>query len=176
MPVRLEGSCHCGAVRFTAQSNTPVPYQLCVCSTCRKVGGVSGSILLSARTNTFQVLQGEEDVGIYEAVIDRDTAYQCTAISQRNFCLKCSAMMWLYDKMWPDLIYPFASAIDTPELEAPQELVVVQASSKPAYVRLPEGAKVVYEGYDTEADDEFDDADGPYAHHTWHKKHGKAVE
>lgn len=28
MPVELKGSCHCGAVRFSVESSTPVPYQV----------------------------------------------------------------------------------------------------------------------------------------------------
>ena len=78
MPVLLQGSCHCGAVRFTVESHTPVPYQvrrlrsscvrdshshqLCVCSICRKVGGVGGSINLGAQAETLQITQGEEHV------------------------------------------------------------------------------------------------------------------
>jgi len=27
MPVELKGSCHCGAVKFSLMSSTPVPYQ-----------------------------------------------------------------------------------------------------------------------------------------------------
>ena len=34
----LEGSCHCGAVRFSLQSRTPRPYMVCYCSICRKTG------------------------------------------------------------------------------------------------------------------------------------------
>src|SRR3546814_8175830 len=39
MPTKLDGSCRCGAVRFSARSHTPVPYQLCYCSICRKQQG-----------------------------------------------------------------------------------------------------------------------------------------
>ena len=28
MPTQLKGSCHCGEVRFTVESNTPIPYQV----------------------------------------------------------------------------------------------------------------------------------------------------
>lgn len=91
--------------------------------------------------------------------MNRDTPDQRIASSERNFCSKCSSMLWLYDKTWPELIHPFASAIDTP-LEAPDTLVCVKADSKPDYVRLPEGKKVVHENYGTES------IEG------WHKKHG----
>ena len=82
MPVELKGSCHCGAVKFSVESSTPVPYQvrgvipysscvltgacaslqLCVCSICRKVGGVGGSINLGAHSKTLKV-EGKENLG-----------------------------------------------------------------------------------------------------------------
>ena len=37
-----EGSCHCGAVKFSLQSHTPYPYMRCYCSICRKTGGGGG--------------------------------------------------------------------------------------------------------------------------------------
>ncbi|KIM63065.1 hypothetical protein SCLCIDRAFT_774391 [Scleroderma citrinum Foug A] len=164
MPIKLEGSCHCGAVRFNVLSSTPVPYQLCVCSICRKVGGVGGSINLGAHARTLQITQGKDNIGIYRAVMNRDTKEQSIASSQRHFCTTCSAMLWLYDEDWPDHLHPFASAIDSPELEAPNEMVIVRADSKPDYVRLPEGPKKVYERY------------GPDSIEEWHKKLGEFVE
>jgi len=40
--IRLESSCHCGAVRFTVESRHPYPVNLCYCSICRKTAGVGG--------------------------------------------------------------------------------------------------------------------------------------
>ena len=37
--VVLKGSCHCRAVRFSVQSETPYPYLWCYCSICRKTDG-----------------------------------------------------------------------------------------------------------------------------------------
>ncbi|MFP8875741.1 MAG: GFA family protein, partial [Myxococcota bacterium] len=34
--MRLEGSCHCGALRFELESQHPYPFNLCYCSICRK--------------------------------------------------------------------------------------------------------------------------------------------
>jgi len=163
MPVKLSGSCHCGAVRFTVDSSTPVPYQLCLCSICRKIGGIGGSINLGAHSNTLAV-EGKENVSIYKAVMNRDTPEEHRATSERNFCSKCSAMLWLYDETWPEYIHPFASAIDSPELKVPDTLVCIKVGSKPAYVRLPEGNKKTYKNH------------GPYSLEEWHKKHNEYVE
>ncbi|KIJ60233.1 hypothetical protein HYDPIDRAFT_117506 [Hydnomerulius pinastri MD-312] len=164
MPIKLEGSCHCGAVRFNVQSNTPIPYQLCTCSICRKVGGVGGSINLGAHASTLEVTGGKEDIGVYKAVLNRDTKKETTASSERRFCTQCSSMLWLYHDEWSDILHPFASAIDSPDLEAPDELIVVKTDSKPDYVRLPEGPKKVYKRF---GGDSLED---------WHKKHGKYIE
>jgi len=72
-------------------------------------------------------------------------------------------MLWLFDENWPDLLHPFASAIDAPVLEDPVEMVVVMTDSKPNYVHLPEGQKVVYEQY------------GPYSIEEWHKENAEFV-
>ncbi|KAJ3886171.1 Mss4-like protein [Lentinula edodes] len=159
MPIELKGSCHCGAVRFSVESSTAIPYQLCLCSICRKVGGVGGSINLGGHSNTLKILQGKESISVYKAVLNRDTPDEKFVSSERSFCSKCSSMLWLYDKQWPELIHPFASVIDSPELEPPESMVCVKLDSKPAYVRLPEGKKEVYDNY------------GNYSLEDWHKEH-----
>ena len=80
-------------------------------------------------------------------------------------------------------MHPFASAIDDPELEEPEEMVrsekqtesiksgarrlsqtVLMTGSAPAYVRLPEGQKKVFKVY-------------PHASlEDWHKEHGEYIE
>lgn len=59
-PRKLDGSCQCGGVEFTLQSSTPVPYQLCACSICRKVGGYSGSVNLGGIADSLKILKGKE--------------------------------------------------------------------------------------------------------------------
>lgn len=73
-------------------------------------------------------------------------------------------MLWLWDKHWPELIHPFASAIDT-DLPVPDEMICVKGDSKPVWVRWPEGKKQVFDGFngDTSIED-------------WHKEKGLYVE
>jgi len=73
-------------------------------------------------------------------------------------------MLWLWDKHWPELIHPFASAIDT-DLPIPDEMVCVKGDSKPAWVRWPEGKKQV-----------FDEFNGDTSIEGWHKQKGLYVE
>ena len=68
-------------------------------------------------------------------------------------------MLWLWDHHWPELIHPFASAIDT-ELPEPAEMACIMESSKPKWMRWPEGKKSTHSLYSKESLEE------------WHKKHG----
>ena len=162
-PRTLEGSCQCGAVEFTVESNTPVPYQLCACSICRKCGGYSGSVNLGGHSSSLKVTKGEQHLKKYVAVRDRGKPTESKCTSQRNFCGECGSMLWLWAPEWPELVHPFASAIDT-ELPVPDEMVCVRGDSKPDWVRWPEGKKQVHQAFGR------DSIEG------WHKKHGLYVE
>ena len=134
MPMLLEGSCHCGAVRFSVESHTPVPYQRCYCSICRKQQGGGGyAINLGADAGSLKV-EGRDALGVYRARIEDNEDPQCEISSgQRNFCKACAAALWLYDPTWPDLIHPFASAIDT-ELPTPPSSVHLLLKYKAPWV------------------------------------------
>lgn len=114
MPMMLEGSCRCGKVRFTVDSHTPVPYQLCYCSICRKQQGGGGyAINLGANSATLAI-DGKEQLGVYRAEIEDTGQGQCkVSTGERNFCRECGSALWLYDPTWPELVHPFASAMDT---------------------------------------------------------------
>lgn len=119
--MKLEGSCHCGAVRFSLSSPHPYPYQRCYCSICRKTQGGGGyAINLSGDSRTMKVT-GRDNITIYHAKIKNKgnrQAYVSTA--ERHFCKLCGSALWLYSPEWPELIHPFASAIDTPLPIAPE--------------------------------------------------------
>jgi len=57
---KLEGSCQCGGVQFSLESHTPVPYQLCACSICRKVGGYNGCVNLGGIADTLKITKGRD--------------------------------------------------------------------------------------------------------------------
>jgi hypothetical protein len=65
--MHLEGSCHCGSVRFSVDADAPVPFMRCYCSICRKTAGGGGyAINLGAQTHTMKV-KGQRHLGIYRA-------------------------------------------------------------------------------------------------------------
>lgn len=161
--MQLQGSCHCGAVRFACWSRGPYPFMHCYCSICRKVAGGSGpAINLHADAETLEI-EGESAIGIYRAYLDHPER-RTQSDSERRFCQQCATMLWVFDPSWPDLIHPFASAIDTP-LPEPPERVHIRLADKPDWVLVPEGAG--HRHFDGYPDETLID---------WHRRHGPVEE
>ncbi len=135
--MRLEGSCHCGAVRFSLDSATPHPFMHCYCSICRKTAGGGGfAINLGGDAGTLQVT-GEKNLSVYRA---RRAAGEEPSPARRHFCKRCGSALWAFDPRWPELIHPFASAIDT-ALPVPPERVHIMLDHKAPWVEVAAGAK-----------------------------------
>ena len=134
--MKLNGSCHCGAVRFSVLSPHPYPFNLCYCSICRKTAGGGGyAINLGADYSTLEVY-GEENVAVFHAKIRNEkTGAVDESPGERRFCRICGSALWVWDPRWPELVHPFASAIDT-NLPVPPERTHMMLSSKPAWVTV----------------------------------------
>ena len=108
----LEGSCHCGAVRFSVRSRHPYPFNLCYCSICRKTAGGGGyAINIKGDTDTLEV-EGREQVHVYHARLgapgdDDDTA----SPAERHFCGLCASALWLWDPRWPEMVHRYAVGV-----------------------------------------------------------------
>jgi hypothetical protein len=132
--MKLEGSCHCGAVRFTAESRHPVPYQRCYCGICRKTQGGGGyAINIAADAATLHV-RGRDAIAIYHARLPRRRA----STAERHFCRLCGSALWLFSPEWPELIHPFASCIDTP-LPPAAATTHIMLAFKPGWVSVQRG-------------------------------------
>ncbi len=148
--MRLEGSCHCGAVRFTVEAPHPVPYQRCYCSICRKTAGGGGfAVNIGALAGTLEV-EGRESL----------STYQSSARMERTFCAVCGSALWGYSPDWPDLIHPHASAIDT-------ELPVA-----PTHVHMMTGARAGWAAPDIAQGDAVFDAYPEESLAAWHERMG----
>ena len=153
--MQLEGSCHCGAVRFSVDAYAPVPFMRCYCSICRKTAGGGGyAINLGARADTLRI-EGQEHITVFHALVDGNESS-----AERRFCSRCGSALWLWDPGWPDLVHPHASAIDT-ALPEPPEAVHMLLESKANWVRV-------------DARDGEPQCAGYYPHslEDWHRKHG----
>ncbi len=123
--IKLEGGCHCGAVRFEVQAMSPCPFMRCYCSICRKTAGSGGyAINLGADFRTLKV-QGEEHMSVYQARLPDGSR----STGRRHFCKHCGSALWLYDPTWPELVHPHASAVDTP-LPVPPERTHMMLGSR----------------------------------------------
>ena len=126
--MQLEGSCHCGGVRFSLNASHPYPFNYCYCSICRKTAGGGGyAVNLGAENASLQV-QGEDNLSVYQAG---------DSPAQRHVCRKCGSALWVWDPRWPELIHPFASAIDT-DLPVAPEHTHLMVDSKASWVEIRE--------------------------------------
>jgi len=126
--MKLEGSCHCRAVRFSVESHTPYPFNLCYCSICRKTAGGGGyAINLMGEAKSLKVT-GRRHLTYYRARMNGGRSD-----ARRHFCKKCGSHLWLWDPSWPELVHPLASAIDTKLPKAP-ERVHLMLGSKASWV------------------------------------------
>lgn len=137
--MHLEGSCHCGSVRFSVESDAPVPFMRCYCTICRKTAGAGGyAINLGAAARTMQV-RGKRQLRIYRArVSEQDGDEARLSGARRYFCGRCGSALWVWDPAWPELVHPHASAIDTP-LPTPPEHVHCLLGSKASWVEVEGG-------------------------------------
>lgn len=159
MPMTLEGSCRCGAVRFSVQSHTPVPYQRCYCSICRKTAGGAGYAINIGAVADSLTVTGWDSVLVYNAEITRGG--QCERSSgERHACQHCATALWLYDPRWPDLLHPFASAIDT-DLPRPPASVHIMLSDRPDWATVPDVSQDLY--FESYPEQSLED---------WHKEKG----
>jgi hypothetical protein len=135
--MKIEGSCRCGHVHFSCDAYAPVPFLRCYCSICRKTAGGGGyAINLGAFAKTLKI-RGKKFLSVYRAKIT-DKGKTTTSSGERNFCNCCGSALWLFDPEWPELVHPFASAIDTPLPKAP-ERVHMMLDFKAPWVEVPTG-------------------------------------
>ena len=162
MPMKLEGSCRCGAVRFSCDSHAPVPYQRCYCTICRKTAGGGGyAINLSAIAQTLNVEDPQKAIAVYRAEIaDEETGHCEVSRGERSHCSRCATALWLFDPSWPDLVHPFASAVDT-DLPIPPATTHLMLKYKGPWVVPQVGDGDLQ--FDLYPEESIED---------WHKRHG----
>lgn len=163
--MKLQGSCHCGAVQFSVTSYTPYPFMYCYCSICRKTAGGGGcAVNIMGQADTLKV-KGMRNVKIYRAKLKEGKGAR-TRIStgRRHFCGKCASALWISDPEWPAWVYPFASAIDT-ALPKPPERIHLMLNYVAPWCEIPKGKKEHhYKEYPNESIEHW---------HREHKLYGK---
>jgi hypothetical protein len=159
--MQLQGSCHCGGVRFEVTAPHPYPFLLCYCSICRKTAGGGGYGINLGADYTSLKLQGSEFITIYRPRM-RNEADGTEEVSpgERHFCSRCGSALWAWDPRWPELVHPHASAIDTP-LPLPPQTSHMMLGSKASWVPVHAGPH-----------DRFFEAYPDESLAEWHRRHG----
>jgi hypothetical protein len=153
--MQLKGSCHCGAVNFEVKAYAPAPYMRCYCSICRKTAGGGGyAVNLGANAKSLKV-RGKKFITKFNARIDGKKSP-----GERSFCSKCGSALWVWDPRWPELLHPFASAIDSRLPKAPEHVHIL-LDSKADWV--PVDAKSGDQKFDEYPDQSLEE---------WHRAHG----
>jgi hypothetical protein len=110
----------------------------CYCSICRKTAGGGGyAINLGALSDTL-VVEGEENLRIYNAKLYDRGDEVTVSEAERTFCGLCGSALWVYDPNWPQLVHPFASAVDTP-LPRPHERDHIMLDFAAPWCEIPSG-------------------------------------
>ena len=76
-PITLNGSCHCGAVRFTVTLTEGfASARRCTCSICR----MRGAVAVTSTPDAFRITQGEDRLATYRFN---------TKTAEHHFCSTC---------------------------------------------------------------------------------------
>ncbi len=88
IPRRLQGSCHCGAVRFEIETDFP-ELTTCSCSLCR----MKNALMVKVHESRFHLMAGEEAL----------TEYQFhTRTARHYFCRVCGIYPFHRKRVTPD--------------------------------------------------------------------------
>jgi hypothetical protein len=128
----LEGSCHCGAVRFEVTEDFST-VRVCHCTTCKKLSGGVGTTNGRVRTEAIKVVQGRELI----------RTYQPGEGSTKSFCSQCGSN--LFGGGWPESEESSVriSAIDSPFERKPEGHTWVRSVA--AWEILPDDGTPRYE-------------------------------
>ena len=166
MPMLLKGSCRCGAVRFEVAEpharalSALLLLDLPQAAGRRRLRHQSGRHFGHAEGRRARRISGCTGPTIH----DDERPEPEVSTGERRFCRECGAAMWLYDPTWPELVHPFASAVDTDLPKAPQR-VHLMLKYKASWVEP-----------DIRPGDTAFDLYPPDSIADWHKRHGLWVD
>jgi len=104
----------------------------CYCSICRKTGGSAFGCNIMGIRKTLRV-RGKARLVAYHARIREPGKKPVVSGAERWFCAVCGSHLYLTDDRWPDGIWPYVSAIDTP-LPKPRRPISIMTRFKPSWV------------------------------------------
>jgi hypothetical protein len=107
--MKYQGSCHCGAIRFSIEAPSSVEIEDCNCSICSKAGYLHLILPLSK----FTLIQGEENIQTYR--------YN-SGEAKHTFCRTCGIKPFYTPRSNPDGIDINVRCLET----KPESMLVVK--------------------------------------------------
>lgn len=95
-----QGSCHCGAVRFTVEAPEDLEVERCNCSICSK----SGFLHLIVPASNFTLLQGQDALATYTFN---------TGVARHTFCSICGIKSFYTPRSNPGGVDVNVNCLDT---------------------------------------------------------------
>ncbi|MCX2975442.1 GFA family protein [Halieaceae bacterium IMCC8485] len=158
----LNGSCCCKSVTFSVESPHSYPFMHCYCSICRKTQGGGGFAINIGAVYESLEFKGEEHISSFSPMYtNHETGVYEASPGKRYFCNLCGSALWVWDPRWPELVHPYASAIDTP-LPIPPERHHIFLDNKPDWVHVSV----------TDVDKQHDGYPNHGSLAQWHEQHG----
>jgi hypothetical protein len=119
-PVTLNGSCHCGAVRFTTTLTEGfASARRCTCSICR----MRGAVAVTSTPDTFRISQGEDKLATYRFN---------TMSAEHHFCGVCGIYTHHKRRSNPDQLGVNVACLEGVSPFDFEEVVVFDGSRHPA--------------------------------------------
>jgi hypothetical protein len=87
-PIELAGGCHCGAVQFSAETESHIALE-CNCSICH----MSGFLHVIVPQGAFKLLQGGDDLSTYRFNTEN---------ARHTFCRRCGVKPFYWPRSHPN--------------------------------------------------------------------------
>lgn len=111
MNEEVKGSCLCGAIRYTCDSD-PLFTAVCHCTTCQKSTGTAFSVVVGVKKSSLKITG--ETLKTYEATGDSGHP------TYRHFCSRCGSTLYAEMGLRPGLACIKAGTLDNPSSLKPQ--------------------------------------------------------
>ncbi len=119
-PVTMNGSCHCGAVRFSVHLPKGLASaRRCTCSLCR----MRGAVAVTGEMESFALLSGAEQLATYRFN---------TGVAEHHFCTTCGIYTHHKRRSNPDELGINAACLEGVSPFDFRELVVLDGERHPA--------------------------------------------
>jgi hypothetical protein len=102
-PIRIEGGCLCGAIRYRAVAE-PLRGVICHCRMCRRHSGAPALAFVHFPVASFRWLTAEP------------TWFRSSAFAERGFCATCGSTLAMREDVLGERVQVCVGSLDDPEL------------------------------------------------------------